>query len=330
MGLVIDLERKSYVELIRQWGGVNTDGLLEESCQKFFIPEAAGFIGYRVENSQAIVFGDPVCSEENKPLFARKFQEKCREDGLGVMYSIVTLEFAKWLHENMNAPIFEWGENFILNPFENPVKGTGSNAVLVRKKVKHALKDGVIVQEYLGTDLRIEEKISKLADGWVEKRKGPQIFLAHVSLFQNRIGKRWFYAEKEGDVVGFLVLNEIQSKKGWLLNNVMLSSNAPNGVSELLIISTLETLERENCHYVIAGPVPIKDLKEIQGLNPALEYLVRLMFKGAKYIFHLDGYQTYWHKFNPKSEGSYLAFPENNIGYSSVVGLMRAYNMNIG
>jgi lysylphosphatidylglycerol synthetase-like protein (DUF2156 family) len=326
----VEVERDQYVKLVRKWADVNTDGLLEESCQAFFTPEIEGFVGYRIENAHAVVFGDPVCSPEDSPLLTKAFHAFCAENKLGVIYTIISKEFADWAHQNLSASIIEFGEKFTLDPFHNPAKNTGPHAVLVRKKIKHALKDGVTVHEYKGDDPEIEKEIISVANAWVERRRGPQIYLAHVTLFNDRIGKRWFYGEQNGKIVGFLVLNEIAAKKGWLLNNLMMLQDAPSGLSELLIISVLENLEKEDCHYVLAGPVTLPDLGRVEGMHVAIEKLTRLAFKGAKMIFHLDGYETFWVKFDPQLEGSYLAFPNNNIGYSSVKALLRAFNLNIG
>ncbi len=327
--VLTETNREKLVNLIRKWGDVNTDGLLEPSVQTFSYEDIEGFIGYRIENSHAVVFGDPVCSPDDKSTLALKFQEYCESKKLGVVYTIVSKEFADWSFKGLNACTVEFGEVFILNPFQNPVNNKGSHAVLVRKKVKHALKDGVTVEEYTGNDPAIEEEINSIANSWVKRRRGPQIYLAHITLFNDRTGKRWFYAKHQDKIVGLIVLNEIKAKEGWLLNNQMLLQSAPSGTSELLIIQALETLEKEDCHYVEAGPVTRKELGEIQGMNKAIEHMTRLVFKGAKHVFHLDGYEAFWTKFDPKLEGCYLSFPKKNIGYSSVRALMAAFNMSM-
>lgn len=324
-----DTDRETIVKLIRKWADVNTDGLLEPTVKTFFVEGIEGFIGYRIEGSHAVVFGDPVCSAIDKPTLALAFQKHCESQKLGVVYTIVSKDFADWSFKALDACTVEFGEVFILDPFQNPVNNKGSHAVLVRKKVKHATKDGVIIQEYTGHDPAIEQEINSIATSWVGRRRGPQIYLAHITLFNDRIGKRWFYAQHKGKIVGLIVLNELKAKSGWLLNNQMLTQEAPNGTSELMIISALETLAKEDCHYVEAGPVTRKELGEINGMNKAFEKVTRLIFKGAKHVFHLEGYEAFWTKFDPKIEGCYLSFPKKNMGYSSIRALMAAYNMSM-
>lgn len=316
------------VALVRKWGDINAGGLLEESCQTFFIPSVEGFIGYKIEHSHAVVFGDPVCSRENKAVLAKAFQEDCRLKNLGIIYTIASEEFASWALHNLSASIIEFGKKCVLDPFKNELNGKGRHAVLLRNKVKHAIKEGIIVHEYTENNPGIEQKITDIAAGWLQRRKGPQIYIAHISLFEHRIGKRWFYAEQNGQIVGALVLSEMQEKKGWLLNHVMTVLNAPDGISEFLITSVLEVLKKENCRYFLAGPIPAKQLGKIDGVNKSIAFLARSAFQCAKWIFHLDGYARYWNKFEPKGEGAYLVFPENNLRYGSVKALLAAYNVS--
>jgi lysylphosphatidylglycerol synthetase-like protein (DUF2156 family) len=324
------LNRQNLVKLIRKWGDVNTDALLEETCRVFSTPEIEGFIGYKIESSNAVVFGDPICSPSDKPLLAQAFDAECKKKKLNVVYTIVSQDFAKWSSENHSSIAVEFGTKFVFDPHNNPAYNSGSKGVLVRKKVKNALKNGVVVKEYLGDDPSIEKQIEQLANDWVQKRQGPQIYLCQVTLFKDRYGKRWFYATKNGQIVGLLLLNELQAQGGWLLNNVMMINDAPKGLSELLIISTLEILDKEGCRFVLAGPVPSKELGKIIGVGGFRSTLIRMMFKLARRIFQLDGHATFWGKFQPQYESSFLLFPHKNLRFSSIKALMKALNASKG
>lgn len=323
-------DRSSLVELVRKWANVNTDGLLDEGNHVFSIPTVNGFIGYKVTSSNAVVCGDPVCAREDWAELAFAFDQECKKNNLGVVYTIVSEEFAHWAAQNLSAIAIEFGMKFLLNPQKNPTKNTGSKAVLVRKKIKQAIKEGAVIKEYSGGNLQIERQIENVSEEWIRNRSGPQIYLCQVSLFKDRTGKRWFYAEKEKTIVGILLLNEIKAQQGWLLNNVMMTQDAPKGLSEFLVISALETLEKEGCHRVLVGPVPSKELGNIMGIGKMGQNLARLLFKGAKHIFPLDGHLAFWDKFMPQTESSYLVFPHKNLRFSSLKALMQALNVGKG
>jgi lysylphosphatidylglycerol synthetase-like protein (DUF2156 family) len=319
-------DRNRLVNMVRKWGDVNTDGLLDASCQIFIDPLIDGFIGYRVESGNAVVLGDPVCAAADKPSLAKAFQQFCLDQKTGVVYIIASEEFASWASHNLHSIVIEFGDKFVLNPLSNPVNHTGSNASLVRKKVKHALKEGALVQEYTGDDPAVEQAIEAVALEWQRARLGPQVYLAQLTLFKNRAGKRWFYAKQGEKIVGILILNQLQAQQGWLLNNVMMTKDAPHGLSELLVITALQALEKEACQSVIIGPVPKQQLGAICGLGWFAESVTRGLYTLAKRIFRLDGHEAFWRKFEPAVYPSYLLFPEKNLSLSSINALLKALN----
>lgn len=309
---------------------MNTDALLEKDCLHFSLPEIEGFIGYKLQQSQAVVFGDPVSAPQDKPRLAIAFDDYCQSKGIGTVYIMVSQEFTKWSVQNLSAVAIEFGEKFILDPQSNPLHKKGSKAGLVRKKVKHASAAGVVIEEYSGNDPHLERQIEEVASDWLKGRSGPQIYLSHLKLFEDRQGKRWFYARQGDRIIGFLLLNALSEKEGWLLNHVMIAKDTPNGLSELLIISTLQTLEKEHCRYVLVGPIPAHELGEIEGLGEGQATLVRWLFKGARLIFKLGGHAAFWDKFQPQSESCYLSFPHKNVRYSSIKALLTAINAGTG
>lgn len=319
-------DRLEWIKLIRKWGGVNTDGLLDEHCKRFTHPGIEGFIGYRLEGAQAVVLGDPVTSPSDKGSLALAFQEACAKKNIGVVYIMATKEFSDWASIHLSATNIEWGEMYICDPINNPLNGKGSKACLVRKKVKHALNDGVVVKEYSGENPEIEKQIEAVGEAWLKRRYGAQIYLCHLNLFKDRFGKRWFYAEQGDKITGVLVLNQISGEGGWLLNNLMISKEAAKGVSELLVVSTLQMLEKENCNYVLIGPEPVSELGKITGTNKFYATFTRWLYTCARRVFHLDGHTAFWQKFQPVIVGSYLVFPHKNLNLSSIRSILKALN----
>jgi len=318
--------RALLVKHVRRWGGLNSDVMLDPNCKFFSVPCIEGFIGYRIEAKSAIVFGDPVCALVDQCQLAEAFQSDCREKGLNVIYAIASPPFAKAIHSHRGHVLIQFGNKLILDPSDNPLKKTGSNGILLRKKVKHALKEGIVVHEYLTPEASIEKSIEQVGHSWLQSRHGPQVFIAHLNLFNDREGKRWFYASDKDRIVGFLLLNEIQASSGWLLNNLILSPDAPSGTSELLITSALEALEKENSKSVVIGPVTSQEIS-IAGLGTFSSWFLNTVFRTSKKIFKLDGQRIFWDKFQPHGEPSYLIFDKVNI--RTTRALLRAMNIKI-
>jgi lysylphosphatidylglycerol synthetase-like protein (DUF2156 family) len=320
-------DRALLVKQLRRWGDLNTDAILDCECKRFSTPNIDGFIGYRLESNCAVVFGDPICEQDNQLELAQAFKDYCKEQNWDIIYTIISQKFANKLKEKSKGIFIQFGNKLILDPFPNHLERTGPNGVLVRKKVKHAHKDGITVQEYLGQDPHLEEAIQQVGKNWLTSRHGAQIYISHLNFFNDREGKRWFYALKDDKIVGFLILNEIQENRGWLLNNLILSPEASSGVSELLITSALHALEAENCRYVAIGPVTAKEIVSIMGTGKITSSFLRLCFKTALKMFHLDGQRIFWDKFLTVNEPSYLMFEK--ICFRTIRALFRALNVSL-
>jgi lysylphosphatidylglycerol synthetase-like protein (DUF2156 family) len=325
ISMTASLDRPRLVELVRKWAEVNTDGILDQSTQLFSVPYIEGVIGYRIEFRNAVVFGDPVCASADKVALAKEFEKHCDSQNMRAIYVIVSEEFALLAVEHLSFSLIEFGKKFILDPF----KYADSKTALLRKKIRQSSRHGVEVHEYMGHDLQIEQSIEQVATTWVQARKGIQIYLAEPSLFADRLGKRWFYAKHENRIIGFLLLNKLQSLEGWLLNNVMVAKDVPSGVSEHLVASALQTLEKEQCRFVLIGPVPAKELGRIVGLGQIITLIAGWTFKALRKICRLDGHEIFWEKFQPELKSSYLLFPKNRFRLSSIIALLRAFNITL-
>src|SRR5262249_1208591 len=147
-----------------------------------------------------------------------------------------------------------------------------------------------------------------------KSRRGLQVHISNVYLFTNRLGKRWFYAKLGDQVIGAIALNRLHSKNGWHINHLMVIPDAPNGVPELLMISVLELLEKEGCPFATVGSIASEKLGEIKGLGRFFTMVARTIFNTANKLIQLEGLNTFWGKFHPKSRPSYLIFSRNKIG----------------
>lgn len=319
-------DRRQLVNLVRKWGGVSSGGILDSNCIFFTDPSISGLIGYRLIADNAVILGDPVCAPEHKVALALAFQNYCATHNKQVVYIIASEDFSLSTAQSLNPVLIEFGSTLKINPCNNPIKQQGSQFKPLRKKVHNCQHKGVIVKEYIGDDITIEEAIINIVTSWQNGRKGPQIHLCQPTPFNDREGKRWFYAELNGQIIGSLILNQLIQDNSWLLNNVMIAQNSPNGLSELLVAYALETLEAEHCTSVTIGPIPKSRLGKITGVNSLLTLITKCIYSVSKHYFNLGGHETFWDKFQPSQEGSYLIFPNKNLNYSSIRAIIKSLN----
>jgi lysylphosphatidylglycerol synthetase-like protein (DUF2156 family) len=323
---MVDEERTHLIQTIRHWGSPISDAILN-GCKIFSLPGVEGIIGYHLMCGVAIVMGDPVCALENRTHFVNGFHQFCKQKNLKVVYAVVSKNFAEWALQNIYQVAIEFGEELSVDPQVDPRKKTGDHAVLIRKKIKRALSEAITIHEHVLQQPELEKAMEEVGVAWLKGRHGAQIYVSPIKLFSDRLGKRWFYAQKEERIIGVAALHQLQARQGWLLNHLLTIDEAPPGTSELLIISILEKLAQENYSLLTFGIIPGNHL-EIKGLGKFSTWLCQLGFKISQKIFRLQGRKKFWEKFQPHCESSYLLFSQSSISIFEVFALLRALNVS--
>ncbi len=317
---------KDVAELVRKWGGSTSVALLDPECQLYWSSNYDGVIGYKLGKNCVVSFGDPVCSPEHTLSLVESFHEYCQSKNLGVVYTAASQQFAKLAKHNVCHAWLQVGEELIVDPHHDPMEGAKGRKL--RNKVSHCQNAGVSVSEYTDNNEKLEKDIDHVATAWLKARKGPQIYLANVNLFDNRAGKRWFYARQGNKIVGALLLNQLEAKQGWLINLLLTTPEAPHGTSEMLVVNTLKVLRDEGCHYLSLGGATGDKVGEMEGLGSLSKVIAQIGFQLAKWMLPLDDRRTYWKKFQPNSQPSYLLFSKHSFGINEVLSVMKALNVS--
>lgn len=322
----VTTELDQIADYISRWGNSSSVALFDPSCQFFSLPHIEGVIGYRIVGSCVIALGEPLCHASDLQRLTDAFHQHFQEKRMRILYVTVSEQFASVSMRNDCRASIEIGKEIILDPLLQPPKGAEGR--LVKQKANQAARGGIQVKEYVGSDPDIEKAIEHVGSQWVKERHGPQIYLAHVYLFKTRIGRRWFYAEQNGKIIGVALLNRLEKREGWLLNLVLVTPEACNGTTELLVVSVLENLAKEGCRFLTVGMVTGENLGNITGLSKTVTWIARTCYQVAKKIFKLDNRRKYWAKFKPRTEPSYLLFSQASISHREIRGIMSALNVS--
>lgn len=320
------LARDQIVSYVRRWGGPTSDAVLDPAIEYFMCPKIEGVVGFRRSFKCAVVLGDPICALEARNALTLAFHEFAKAEDLSVIYIAASHSFTQWAMEHVCSSCIGLGEIVNYDPAEDPRQRSGTQGSLVRRKVKRAIREGVSIHELKRGDVELEKQVEEVGVKWLQSRKGPQIHISNVHLFEDCEGKRWFYAFFGGKMIGSISLNRLEALQGWLINHLMVLPEAPVGTSELLFTSILETLNQEGCRYATVGFILAKQLREIRGFGKFSSFLAKFMIEIARKVYDLDGLHTFWGKFHPKKEPSYLLFSRKKIGFKELLGVSRATN----
>lgn len=321
-------ENNSIQEWVHRWGCSMSQMYLDYPCNIYRTPNIEGFIGYRIESKCAVVFGDPVCAVEQMPELAKAFQTHCQEQNQNTIYVIASEPFAKWAINNLLSVSIEVGEELFFDPQLNESL-KGHKGYRLRNKLNYARKHGLEVYEYLSSNEDLEHAMQQVGNAWLQSRRGPQIHLGQLDFFTNRSGTRWFYLHQSGHIMGVALLCRLEARQGWFIKYLVVEPNSPRGSSELLMESILDTLEKEQCHFLTSGIIPSNQLGDISGLSGFSKVLARSIYKLILWIFKLNRRKEYWQKFHPSIERSFLLFSRQVIGLNEIRAIKKSLKISL-
>lgn len=322
------MSNEEKAEYIQRLGNAASIGLFHPLCKIFKDPSIDGIIGYRLEHNCAVVIGDPVCEPKHSFDLAQSFKAACDTQKHSCIYVMASAPFTSWAVDTLGASAIQIGHEIIIDPTVDTRMLTGMYPHHLRQKYKHAVAHGVSAYEYTTNNFETEQTFNAIARQWLAARTWAQIYVLPLDIFAHRASKRWFYACKDGKIIGFLMLNKIASN-GWVLNgSIMLTQDAPNSTSEFLMMHVLEVLRAEGHSYFSAGATVSTDVERIEGFGRLCRLLINGAMKSARKIFKMQDRQRYWKKFLPRREPSFVMFT-SRFGLKEIRAILRTYNVNM-
>ena len=132
----------------------------------------------------------------------------------------------------------------------------------LREQLRRARAAGVAARAAMNVEVesgsRLREAVETLARGWLARRQmEPMRFLVTFAPWQRPDAHRYFIAVRGNELVGFLSLVPVPSRRGWLFEDLIRSQSAPNGTSELLIDVAMRAIAEEGAEAATLGLAPL-------------------------------------------------------------------------
>jgi len=192
----------------------------------------------------------------------------------------------------------------------------------LREQLRRAHNKGVAVRRVDGAELApgapLRVAIEALIERWRhDKPMAPMGFLVDVQPFDFAAERRYFVAERDGVVVGFLAAVPIYARRGWLLEDFLRDPRAPNGTAELLIDAAMRALAAEGSRHVTLGLAPLS--------GPVTGWL-RAARRLSSPLFDFAGLRAFKAKLRPHAwEPIYLAHPHGSSSHVALVDALAAF-----
>ncbi len=326
-----DLPLSSAVELVRRYGQSLSHAALDPSLSHFRVPGTDGLIGFRIIQRCAVVYGDPLCAPERRYYLADAFAANCELNGWFILYVGATGAMQAYARERGYGTI-EFADSLIADVQQDPEEGP--EARHLRQNLNHTRRLGVTVRDYRGDELpdaRLEAQAEAACKRWQNSRHGPQMYLGNPQLFADRPGRRWFVAERSGDVVGVLSMLDVRCGECCRMINLVFSTPAaPSHTNDLLVVTALKALREEGSRCVCFGLGPRPALGCIKGFGGISEFLARSVYQLDVRMLNLHSKTVFWEKYGVMGrEPLYLLFRPPRIGIRFLIALARAFHFSV-
>ena len=261
-----------------------------------------GGIAYNETGRVWVVAGEPLGQSEDLPAITANFIKHARSRKKIVAFLPTTEKFARSVSDQ-NVRIVKVGASpyFDLENWDP----RGNSAKKLRLGVNRGRRSGVEVTEVTDVTESFRAEVEDLTSQWGGCRKAGVSFgwLFALVPFQNSNSKKYFAARTpDGKLVGLLAASPIPARDGWYLEDVLRSSDSPDGTSDLLVFETLKMLAAQGAKLATLGTVPLsaKGCDDLSaGRNKIVERSLTFSRKHLNSLYNFDGLGAFKSKFVP-------------------------------
>jgi phosphatidylglycerol lysyltransferase len=252
-------DRLDAIEVLRRYAidAVSFQGL--ESGMRWWrdapAPDGTGAaLPYIDVGRSRIAVGTPLADTAVQALAARRFADDARTDGRRAVFFGV---------ENL-AP-FDGFRTLLLGLqselWPSRWAATLRGSAKLREQLRRARAKGVTVRRVRSDELRegapLRLAVDRLRDEWLTSRPmEPMAFLVAVEPFHAPDEHLYIVAERAGRAVQFLSAVPIYERRGWLMEDMLRGSEAPNGTTELVIDGLMRELGGDP-YWITPGLTPL-------------------------------------------------------------------------
>ncbi len=300
--------------------------ILNADIDHWFSDDGEACVGYVNRGGVRVVAGAPICAGDRLAAVALEFENESRQAGQSVCYFGAA--------ERLRSALLALPAHSAVPIGAQPGWRPESWGSIVQKhrslraQLNRARNKGVgVTEESLrNPDLAVE--LQRCLDEWLSTHGGFTLhFLTEPVALSNLGDRRLFVARRHDTAIGFLVATPVPDRHGWLVEQIVRGSAAPNGTAELLIDTLVRSLAQEGAEFVTLGLAP---LSRRAGVAPAHSLWLRLLLgwvrAHGKRFYNFEGLDAFKSKFQPDFwEPIYAISNEPRFSVRTLYGVTAAF-----
>jgi phosphatidylglycerol lysyltransferase len=274
--------------------------ILNPGISHWFSAADDAVVGFVQRCGVRIVAGAPVCAKERLRDVVGEFEQSSAAAGCRVCYFCAESRLETALRSSARHSMALLGAQPIWRPPQWPA--IFQRHASLRAQLKRACNKAVTVNEWpVGRASRDPAMLRCLRE-WLATRSFPTLhFLVEPMTLERLYDRRVFVAERDEEVIGFVVASPVPLRKGWLIEQIIRGRNAVNGTSEMMIDAAVRGMAESGSEFMTMGLSPLSQRAAVQ--SPANPLWIRLLLgwvrAHGRRFYNFDGLDAFKAKFQP-------------------------------
>lgn len=317
--------------LVLKYGWNSTSyQIINPGIRRWFARDGDAVVGFVVCAGVRVVVGAPICAGERLTEIAAEFERDAASKGERVCFFGAETRLESVYLDSPKYSQMLLGAQPVWNP-RNWARIVKENSSL-RAQINRARNKGVVVSEWSSEKARDNPLLRECLHLWLaEKGLPPLHFMVETDTLGRLFDRRVFVAERDSEVVGFLVLSPVTRRNGWLFEQFVHKPGSPNGTVTIMIDRAMRSLAETDCQYATLGLAPLSTRAQIAPFyNPFwLRVLLAWMRIHAQRFYNFNGLDNFKAKLKPEQwEPVFAVSNEPRISPRTLFAIAAAFSRN--
>ncbi len=274
--------------------------IINPGIEHWFSRSGDAVVGFVRRHGVRVVAGAPACDRERLADVVAEFERDARANGDRICYFGAEARLEGHVHGNAAYASVLLGAQPVWHPLS--WSGIVARHSSVRAQLNRARNKGVLVHEWPAAVAAHDPRLRAVLAEWLSTRGLPPLhFLVEPRALDRPFDRRAFVATQQGAVIGFLVASPIPTRNGWLVEQNVRGTAAPNGTAELMIDTAVRAVAAEGAQYITLGLAPLS--RRMQTASRDNPLWLRAVLGGVRALgrrfYNFDGLDAFKSKFRP-------------------------------
>jgi phosphatidylglycerol lysyltransferase len=278
--------------------------ILNPGMTFWFPPDGQAVVGYVASAGFRVVAGSPICPTERLASVVAAFEADARRSRQRVCYFGVQERLTRVLAMDGPLACLRLGAQPVWSPQHWPAVVSRKSSL--RAQLARARNKRVVVTRWT-TELASSHHLALLARclrEWLQTRHLPPMhFLVEPETLAYLDGRRVYVAQREGQLVGFLVASPVPLRNGWFVEQMVRGAHAPNGTTDLLLDTAIRDMAASGAAYVTLGLSPLSRRANLPPYPhpPWLGLVLSWIRAYGQRFYNFDGLDAFKARFLPET-----------------------------